>query len=304
LNLTTAEILDERNAETRGRTFRWVALVLGASHLAFAAWGGLRPEHVIADGLIIVLPWVGPKAYAFVRGALPLWLAGVLVDCQRYMPMLGPIHTGSIWRLDALMFPGPGGQPWPAYFDAHPVAVLDFFAGFGYAVYLYQYFAVALFFFFAKDPRRFESMGWAFLVANAAGAVLYMLFPAAPPWYVLQYGPGPAVLDAAPSAAGCARFDAMLGISYFQSFYSRNPNVFGAMPSMHVAYPLMATLYTWHRGRAWRIGGVAFTALICFAAVYLAHHYIVDVVVGLIIAVVTYVWAVRRISIPLTKGSS
>ena len=56
--------------------------------------------------------------------------------------------------------------------------------------------------------------------------------PAEPPT-----GDGPADLAALPSPAGTARFDALLGIHYFASFYARNTNVFGAMPSLHASYP-------------------------------------------------------------------
>src|SRR5712692_10565537 len=40
--------------------FRWVALLLGLAHLCVAAVQGLRWEHAAADGVLIVLPWIGP----------------------------------------------------------------------------------------------------------------------------------------------------------------------------------------------------------------------------------------------------
>jgi membrane-associated phospholipid phosphatase len=146
-------------------------------------------------------------------------------------------------------------------------------------------FALALLFFFRKSPR-FEIMCWAFLLMNAMGVVTYVLYPAAPPWYVMKYGPGPADLTAAPSPAGTSRFDALLGIRYFANFYARNPNVFGAMPSLHVAYPVLVTWQAWRMGRAWRVGTAGFAALVAFSAIYLQHHYIMDVVGGLAAALV------------------
>ena len=111
-----------------------------------------------------------------------------------------------------------------------------------------------------------------------------MLFPVAPPWYVAQYGLGPAVLEAIPSAAGAARFDELTGIKYFAAFYSRNPNVFGAMPSLHVAYPVIATLAVRDRGVRWWGPIFLLALLVMFSAVYLNHHYIVDVIGGVIAA--------------------
>jgi membrane-associated phospholipid phosphatase len=92
-----------------------------------------------------------------------------------------------------------------------------------------------------------------------------------------------------PSAAGAARFDALVGIELFARFYSRNPNVFGATPSLHVAYAVMAAWHLWHRGLFARGFGVAFSLLIGFSAVYLAHHYVLDVVAGAATGLITCV---------------
>jgi membrane-associated phospholipid phosphatase len=117
---------------------------------------------------------------------------------------------------------------------------------------------------------------------------------------VAQYGLGPANLSAVPSAAGAARFDALLGWHYFQGFYTRSHNVFGAMPSLHAAYPTVVLLSVWTVPRWWaRAAAGAFAVLVAFAAVYLDHHYVLDVVAGVTIALVTYavVWRIlqRRI---------
>jgi membrane-associated phospholipid phosphatase len=176
---------------------------------------------------------------------------------------------------------------WPEWWATRFNPVLDLLCGFAYAAYLYEVFLVAIFFYVKKDAR-FEKLCWAFLVVNAIGVVIYLVYPAAPPWYILQYGPGPADLTAPPSPAGTARFDALLGIHYFASFYSRNTNVFGAMPSLHVAYPFMVVFYLWHRGWGWRVPAMAFFALVAFSAIYLTHHYILDVLAGMVASIAAY----------------
>lgn len=290
--------------------FRWVALLLGLAHLGVAALEGLRWEHVAADGLLIALPWIGPRALSFVRAALPLWITGVLVDNVRYVPLLGRIHTGDILALELALFRAPGGISWPQWLDAHPKAALDLACGFAYATYLPEFFAAAAFFYLKSDARRFSAMAWAFFAANVIGMVINLIFPVAPPWYVIAHGPGPADPSALASAAGCARFDALLGIHYFSSFYARNPNVFGAMPSLHVTYPMLVAWYVWNRGWRWRFSALAYAALVTFAAVYLAHHYIVDVIAGALLAVPCCLWATRvsasrgRVSSSSTVGQS
>jgi len=81
---------------------------------------------------------------------------------------------------------------------------------------------------------------------------------------------------------GTARFDALI--------YERNPQVFGAMPSLHVAYPLLVVFYTWPRGWKWRVPALCFFVMVSFAAVYLAHHYILDVLAGYAVTALSVLW--------------
>lgn len=61
------------------------------------------------------------------------------------------------------------------------------------------------------------------------------------------------------------------------------------MPSLHVAYPLLIVVIGWPYlkvvGRT--LANVFFCSM-CFAAVYLDHHWVIDVVVGLVYCVVVY----------------
>jgi membrane-associated phospholipid phosphatase len=84
-----------------------------------------------------------------------------------------------------------------------------------------------------------------------------------------------------------ARVDRWLGVPYFAGFYGRASDVFGAVPSLHVGYPLLIVLYAWPMtGVLGRTLTLAFFASMCFAAVYLDHHWIIDVIVGILYTVV------------------
>jgi len=288
--ISQTQVARSSEAGARDRLFKAITLVLGVVHLTVASFQGLRWEHVAADALILILPWIGPRSLQFAKAALPLWITGVLVDNQRYLPMLGPIHSEKVRALDMVLFRA-GGVSWPEWFNAHPNTVLDLVCGVAYAVYLFEFFAAEVFLYFRGERRRFAALAWAFFAANLIGIVVYVFFPVAPPWYVIEHGLGPVNPNVAASAAGCARFDALLGIHYFSSFYSRNPNVFGAMPSLHVCYPVLVAWYTWNRGWIWRLSTVAFVFWVSFAAVYLAHHYVVDVLAGVLVAVPCCLWA-------------
>src|SRR5262249_9887726 len=111
----------------------------------------------------------------------------------------------------------------------------------------------------------------------------------APPWYVAQYGLGPARMDIHPAAAATSRFDLLLGTHFFDEMYGRGVDVYGAFPSLHVAYPLIAVwiVYRLRELRWLRAPDVLFFLLMCLSAVYLQHHYVIDVLLGIVYAAVT-----------------
>ncbi|HEY3449875.1 MAG TPA: phosphatase PAP2 family protein [Myxococcales bacterium] len=276
--------------------FRVLALALAASHLAFA-WRatGLRWEHVAADLLLALLPWLGRRAHAFAWAALPVWLTGVLYDNQwLWHGLVGRIHLATAARSLGVL--GPGGLDLPAWFHRNTAPALDLLAGFAYSTHLLELFGVAVFLFFTR-PARLRGLAWAFLFANALGVVVSTLYPAAPPWYVIAHGSGPVDAAAASSAGGALRVDALLGIHYFRDFYSRNPFVWGAIASLHSAYPVLAAWAVWDRGWRWRVPTAAYACLMWFSALYLAHHYLLDVVIGVGIALAASALA-HRVVVP------
>ena len=88
--------------------------------------------------------------------------------------------------------------------------------------------------------------------------------------------------------AGLARFDALTGLPVFHALYGQNANVFAAVPSLHAAYMLVATVYAvLGRSRRWLVALFGFICVgIWFTAVYTCHHYIIDVLLGIVTALV------------------
>jgi hypothetical protein len=116
-----------------------------------------------------------------------------------------------------------------------------------------------------------------------------MALPAAPPWYVRAHGCSVS-MSALPSAAGLLRVDQLFGIHYYENLYSRASFVFGAMPSMHCAYPVLGLLTAW-RAASWKTRPLhllyALTMLV--GSSYLDHHWVWDAVAGIALAAVA-VW--------------
>jgi membrane-associated phospholipid phosphatase len=95
------------------------------------------------------------------------------------------------------------------------------------------------------------------------------------------------------SPAGAIRFDHLIGIPLMQGFYGKSADVFGAIPSLHIVYPFLAIVYGW-KLRRFRFISMPYFLLVCFAAVYLNHHYLLDIFIGLGIALA--VMAVARLA--------
>ena len=75
--------------------------------------------------------------------------------------------------------------------------------------------------------------------------------------------------------------------------YDINPNDVAAFPSLHAAYPTLAFLFT--RRAFGRVGYVmiGYAACVWFAVIYLGDHYLIDVLAGILYAVVAYLAVTR-----------
>ncbi len=248
---------------------------------------GLRGEHVLISALFMALFMINAKTARFAMLALPFLCVGILYENLRFVLHLrGEIHVGDLYAAEKALF-SVGGLTYNEYFLAHPLVFFDLICGFAYLAYLGESFLFAGYLFF-RDQDLLQRFAYAFLFVNLLGMITYLVYPAAPPWYVELHGTGVADLAALPSAAGAARFDELTGLNVFKSFYSRNANVFGAMPSLHCAYPTLVWLTTLRMGPRWYVPAAAFALLIMFSAVYLRHHYVLDVIAGVVFAVVAY----------------
>lgn len=268
------------------------------------ALGGLRSDHFLIGILIFLLSIGGPRAAIALRFLFPVFLTGIVYDSMRYYSdyIRGEIHVAFPYEFDKRFFGinTPEGRLTPnEWCQKHTFPALDLIAGFFYLFFITIYVLVCAYHAFvlpwrAKDPvvrRKAERLGpyvtWAFFWLNLLGYTTYFWFPAAPPWYVADYGLGPARLDTPASPAGAIRFDALLGTHFFTGMYGRAADVFGAIPSLHVAYPLLSVLFAFSIGSL-RTFAVAFYLIMCFSAVYLNHHYVLDILWGSTYAVLVF----------------
>lgn len=262
-----------------------------------AATFGIRPEQVGVCLLVLFALVYSPGSRRFLLGILPFVILGVVFDLSRLLkPLLEllTVHVKEPYAFDKALFgiSSAGGTLTPnEFFRLHHAPWLDFVTGLAYIAYLYEAMGFGLYlavFRRTSDGRRLLArFGWVFLGVNLMGFATYYIYPAAPPWYVELHGFGPVDLSTPPHAAAALRWDELTGIPYFRHFYARGASVFGAIPSLHAAYPLIVFFYARELGKRWlTVGTFAFFCLVCFSAVYLQHHYVLDVGVGALYAVV------------------
>ena len=267
-------------------------LYLTAGTLAYFSWFyffvGLRPEHVFLFVLVVGLYWAGGGMRRFVLAFSAFIIYWILYDSMRVVPnhSVNPVHIAEPYEMEKWLFgvnTAAGRVTLNEYFLAHGAQWLDVVSGLFYLCWIPLPLAFGVWLFRNNKPL-FVRFSYGFLFANTLGFVIYYLYPAAPPWYVEQYGfelkevlPG--------NAAGLLRFDAFFGISLFANIYTKASNVFAAIPSLHAAYPVLCLLYGRQLGRWWLnlLFGV-FVAGIWFAAIYTRHHYTIDVLLGGMVA--------------------
>lgn len=243
--------------------------------------------HLVVGLLAIALVWGGERFSKLRALILPLLLTAIVYDSQRlYSDLLrGPIHVAEPYFFDRNFFGilSDGIVLTPnEWWQRHTHSILDFFCGIAYLTFIPEFFLVVAYFLFRgghEESRLAKQMAKGFFWLNVFGYSTYYWYAAAPPWYVAGHGLGAAQLSTAPSLAGCIRFDQIVGLPIFKTWYGHSADVFGAIPSLHVAYPLLAVFYAFRIGRL-RAWSIVFYAWVSFSAVYLNHHYILDILWG------------------------
>ena len=238
--------------------------------------------------IIMTLAYSGQRVRGIFNFLLPFILTAIVYDSQRFYSnfLRGAIRVKEPYFFDLKFFgiDANGSILTPnEWFQLHTHPLLDLWTGFAYLFFILIFILIAAY--FVYWVHRSSRISWAFFWLNVIGYTTYYWYPAAPPWYVALYGLGPAKLDVSSNPAGCARFDQILGTSFFSEMYGRSADVFGAIPSLHVAYPLLAIYFAFQYKKA-RLFSIFFYISMCFSAVYLNHHYVLDVLLGSLYAIV------------------
>lgn len=170
------------------------------------------------------------------------------------------------------------------YFKLNNYTILDVITAVFYLTWVPIPLSLAIYLFF-KNREALLKFTACYLFTNLIGFVIYYSYPAAPPWYLEQYG-DEFRLNVPSSAAQLLNFDKLISYPLFENIYTKNSNVFAAIPSLHSAYPVVAWFYSRKKVPNWFTWLIFIDIIgIWFSAVYSNHHYVIDVILGALVAI-------------------
>lgn len=248
---------------------------------------GFRPEHLYIAGTLTLLLFITATSRRFVVAMLPFAVFAISYDWMNILPNyeVNPVDIRALYDTEKSLFgiASAAGTLTPnEFFALHNCRLMDFMAGIFYLCWVPVPILFGIWLYFKRQYPAYLHFSLVFLLVNLIGFAVYYIHPAAPPWYVASHG-FDFIVGTPGEVAGLGKWDEMTGLGIFHGLYSRNANVFAAMPSLHAAYMLIALLYSLKaRCPGWMRALFAFICLgIWFTAVYTSHHYILDVLAGI-----------------------
>lgn len=267
-----------------------LVLLLSTGYLIFSAYlVGLRMEHWVIVGLYNLCYFISPKTRKIILAFTIFVVFAMVYDMMNAFPnyKVNHVDIAGLYHFEQKVFGfSKDGvlYTFNEFFASNHNSLLDVISGIFYINWIPVPLAFA-FYLYVKNKKQFLDFSLTFFLVNILGFCIYYIHPAAPPWYVCLYG-FDFHLGVSGNTAGLTRFDSLLNINVFHSIYARNANVFAALPSLHSAYPVVV-LYYGLKNRLGKINWLLaiFMAGIWFAAVYSGHHYVTDVIAGILCSV-------------------
>ncbi|EPY54172.1 inositol phosphorylceramide synthase Aur1 [Schizosaccharomyces cryophilus OY26] len=177
-------------------------------------------------------------------------------------------------------------------------SILDVLAWLPYGVVHYSApIVISFILFIFAPPGTLPVWARTFGYMNLIGVLIQMIFPCSPPWYEDIYGLTPATYAIRGSPGGLARIDALFGTSTYTTGFNNSPIVFGAFPSLHAGWAMLEALFLSHVFPKYRFCFYFYVLWLCWCTMYLNHHYFVDLVGGMCLALTCFVIA-QKLRLP------
>ncbi len=271
--------------------FARISLLLGALVLLVVVRSGVPPYFfVLAVAVSLAAVYVTVRAGGDFRVWAVYVLAFVLFTYLRTLAdeTGNPARFGYVVTLEKTLFMGSVPTLWlqERLYAAGRVGALEVSSLVVYFSYFLAPHLMALAV-WRLDPGRFRPYVVAILGTFYACLAVSYVVPTAPPWKAGLVGDLPHVFRIIRDVSSGVSPD-----GYRRAYEIAGPNDVAAMPSLHMAIPLITAFMAWRLHPV--AGAVAFfyVAAMAFALVYLGEHYVVDLLAGLLVAVVVWklVW--------------
>lgn len=238
---------------------------------AFAIVGALiigRAKLFLLDWLPFLSLYFG---YEYLRGLVPSFTSRVhifpMINFDQFV--FGFIPT---IKLQALLY-NPMHLQWYDY-----VAV---------TMYICHFVSPMLigFILWLKDRSFFKDYALTLLLVSYASFATYAAFPAMPPWMASSKGFLPPIEEV--TGVVMSHFlPTKYSLPSIYHFMGGNP--VAAMPSLHAAFPTIIFLYLMKKSKIAGFFAAIYMIGVWFAVMYLGEHYFIDVLAGVLYALVFY----------------
>jgi len=268
------------------------AAAVTALYLLVSYWLiGFKTDQLFLAGFFNLLYFINTTTRKFILGFSIFIVYWIIFDYMKAFPnyRFNQVHIQDLYDAEKSLFglSDNGSTVTPnEFWISHQQKFLDILTGIFYLCWIPVPLAFAGWLFF-KEKKIFLQFSLTFVFVNFIGFVIYYVYPAAPPWYIQLHG-NTFIAHTPGNTAGLGRFDQYFNAGVFKGLYAKSSNVFAAMPSLHSSYPLVVLYYGIRKGVGLLMNSI-FTIVmlgIWFAAVYTSHHYLLDVLAGIICAII------------------
>ena len=272
----------------------------------------VRPDHVFIALMLFVLALGKGRMKQFTIDWAPWIIFWICYDMMRGVAdnLRGAINVVLPYKVELAIFGPLFGGVLPCFYlqDLQQALqgtllknIFDASGGLFYTLHFGLPLILGWVFWHTTDDRKmFYRFVWTMTLLNFSALATFMIYPAAPPWYVYSFGFGqpPHTSYWGLGAGALVNVDKMIGMNFFQTLWGGfNPNHFAAIPSLHGAYPAAVAFFTYKKFHRWPGLLLLYPLGVWYSAVYLNQHYIIDLIIGVGYLAVAYLIA-DRILIP------
>lgn len=227
------------------------------------------------------------------RKAYWLWYASLLLAYQGvslFMDSLETrVHSTELLQLEQWLFSGIPSQWLQSHWHVGPLFYwYDYLLASFYNIF-YVFSIGSAVWLWWRQPDKFRLYTHGFITVTLLGYMIYLIYPAVPPWLAVERG----------YLTGVTKLlffltERATGLNLPSLYQVLGANQIAAFPSLHSAWPWFTfiCLWSWYRVKA--LPFVCVPIGIWVAVVYFGEHYIIDVVAGALLATIVGVLTVWR----------